>query len=109
MKNCLRCEVRPASRNEAQSEVNTARPLLVRLEGASLALARARTAHWWARHRLCIQGFVGLVGLCLVVVGAASTLFALPLSRRPKKRRTRWEIKRVPTRIFLGLRGGSAV
>jgi len=27
----LRCEAHPASRNEAQSEVNTARPMLVRL------------------------------------------------------------------------------
>ena len=52
----------PAARNEPQSDLSTARPLSVRLEGASLALARARTAHWWARHRLCIQGFVGLVG-----------------------------------------------
>ena len=51
-----------AARNEPQSDLSTARPLTVRLEGASLALARARTAHWWARHRLCIQGFVCLVG-----------------------------------------------
>jgi len=58
----LRCEARPASRNEAQSEVNTARPMLVRLGTQRRQGGKSANRLWnGLAIRLCIQGFVGLL------------------------------------------------